>query len=95
MVNFKVTKQEAAIIHMIAKVAARRFNLDCLEIEMDITACHANGNPLELRKLFGANDFEFAHDVLGIHKHIDHETGQLRECFLPRYSKQGFRGKRA
>ena len=57
--------------------------MDC---DMDITACHANGNPLRLAELLSADDFNFCHDVLGIRRHINRETGQLENCFVPRFS---------
>jgi hypothetical protein len=37
-------------------------------------------------------DFNFAHDIMGIHRHIDRNTGVLTECFSPRftdYKKEG------
>lgn len=55
--------------------------LDC---SMDITAVHCNGCPLDLKKLIEADDFNFAHDVFGIRNHLNRETGQLEDCFLPR-----------
>ena len=53
---------------------------------MDIDACHNNGNPLKLQELLDADDFNFGHDVFGIRQHIDRSTGQLQNCFVPRYS---------
>lgn len=54
---------------------------------MDVTACHANGCELELQKLLDAPEFDFAHDVFGIRRHIDRRTGKLGDCFLPRSAK--------
>ncbi len=56
------------------------------EVMMDITATHANGCPLDLDKLLAAPDFDFAHDVFGIRRHLDRTTGELRDFFLPRCS---------
>lgn len=53
---------------------------------MDITAVHANGNPLKLAELLATDDFNFTHDVFGITRHIDRETGKLGGCFVPRFS---------
>jgi hypothetical protein len=61
--------------------ADRRINLI-----MDVTACHANGNPLDLEKLAAADDFNVAHDVGGISRHIDRDTGKLLNFFSPRCS---------
>lgn len=86
MISFKVTKEELAIIH---KIAARAYLMDKkkrarINWEMDLKACHANGTPLDLEKLLNADDFNFAHDVYGIARHICHRTGELLDCFLPR-----------
>jgi hypothetical protein len=53
---------------------------------MDIAATHASGNPLDLERLLAADDFNFAHDVFGICRHLDRETGELRNFFSPRFS---------
>lgn len=58
------------------------------DIHMDVTATHANGNPLDLRRLLAADDFNFAHDILGIRRHLDRSTGGLLNCFSPRFSKR-------
>lgn len=51
---------------------------------MDLTACHGNGTPLDLDKLLAADEFNFLHDVEGISRKIDRDTGRLTDCFLPR-----------
>lgn len=56
---------------------------------MDITACHANGNPLRLAELLKADDGNFGHDVFGIRRFIDRTTGRLMGHFRPRYSVRG------
>ena len=56
------------------------------QLIMDLTACHLNGTPLDLDRLLAADDFNFTHDVWGIHRHIDRTTGRLRDCFLPRFA---------
>lgn len=57
-----------------------------INLLMDVTACHANGNPLRLADLAEADDFDIMHDVGGISRHIDRNTGKLANCFLPRFS---------
>ena len=54
---------------------------------MDLLATHANGTPLKLKELAEASDFDLAHDMGGIIRHIDRKTGQLTGCFLPRYAR--------
>ena len=57
-----------------------------MDADMDVTACHVNGNPLKLAELLAADEFNFAHDIFGIRRHIDRRTGELMDCFSPRYS---------
>jgi hypothetical protein len=90
-INFSVPKQDMTIIIKIAKRAVAmakkaKIAYEFIDCDMDITACHANGNPLKLQELLDADDFNFAHDVFGIRRHIDRQTGQLTGCFVPRFS---------
>ncbi len=55
-------------------------------LTMDLVACHA-ACPLQLTELLVAGPADFAHDVWGIHHHIDRRTGELRDCFFPRYAR--------
>lgn len=57
-----------------------------LHHQMNVSACHANGNPLRLADLLAADDFNFAHDVFGIDRHICRHTGKLLNHFSPRFS---------
>lgn len=92
--SFAVGREDAAIIHDIidraagfaASVGDRMDNDQRRYLTMDVTACHANGCPLKLRDLLGADDLDFVHDVFGIRNHINRSTGQLENCFLPRYA---------
>lgn len=92
-VSFAVKKDEARII---SKIASRAVSLalsagidyEFMDAEMDITAAHANGNPLRLDDLLSADEFNFSHDVFGIRRHINRETGKLENCFVPRFSKR-------
>lgn len=87
-INFKTTPAEFKTINRIVK---RAMNLkikgySAMTCDMDITACHCNGNPLDLSRLLEADDFNFAHDILGIRAHINRDTGALENCFSPRFS---------
>ena len=81
---------ESQIARRAVKMASDLFEADFsykqLDVIMDIDACHNNGCPLKLQELLEADDFNFAHDVFGIRRHIDRTTGKLQNCFLPRYS---------
>lgn len=41
---------------------------------------------LRLDELLHADGFNFAHDIVGIQNHINRETGEIENIFLPRYS---------
>jgi len=90
MVKFKTSKKDSVLIHKIIQRLVDANNLEIklnfIELEMDLTACHANGNPLDLEKLLASPDSGIVHDVFGISRNIDRETGKLQNCFLPRYS---------
>jgi hypothetical protein len=87
--NFDTSKEATDLIHAIV----HRFNDlhplggDILPVIMDLTACHANGCELRLLALLQADNCDFLHDVVGITHHINRETGQLEDCFRPRYAR--------
>ena len=90
-VSFAVSRTEARLISKITGRAielAERHSIDVefLDLEMDLTACHCNGCQLQLEELLAADDDDFGHDVFGIRRYIDRDTGELTRCFLPRYA---------
>ena len=92
MIDWKVTKRDHGLIVDIAIRAAqlgKRYGVDYPQRDaiMDLTAVHANGHPLRLEELACADEGNFGHDVFGIRRHIDRETGRLTDCFCPRYSR--------
>jgi hypothetical protein len=100
-VNLNATPEDTITIHKIGKRFSKIMRdlvkkgvlkkSDCpsqIDIEMDVTACHLNGNLLDLKRLLGADDFNFSHDLVGINKHLDRKTGKLKDCFVPRCSKR-------
>lgn len=56
-----------------------------IDIMMDLAAVHAH-TPLRLAELAAADDFNFAHDMFGIERHLNRETGELMDCFVPRFA---------
>lgn len=87
MINWNCTGEEWGLIIGIAKRAIDMgLNSDTIEVQMDIAAVHLNNCKLDLGKLLEADNFNFAHDVSGIRRHIDTNTGKLKNGFLPRFS---------
>jgi hypothetical protein len=88
MISFECTKEEFITIGKIVKRARKIVpDVDAMSLNMDISACHANGCPLKLDELLAADGFNFSHDVFGIRRHIDRKTGQLMDCFVPRFAQ--------
>ncbi|MGU2439534.1 DUF6874 family protein [Burkholderia cenocepacia] len=89
-ISFTVSREVAAAIELVSKRYQALLkskglpSVDALDLHMDLTACHANGCPMEWEHLNAADDFTLAHDVGGIRRHINRRTGQLEDCFLPR-----------
>ena len=84
------TREEHGVIGQIVKRAVREipgtgYNTG---LGMDLEACHACGCPLDLHGLLAAKPGDFAHDVCGIHRHLDREDGSLSDAFLPRFAKR-------
>lgn len=87
-INWNCTKEETLLIGKIADRAIEMgLNRDKLEVLMDVTAVHINDCKLDLQRFLEADDFNFAHDITGIRRHIDTSNGKLKNCFLPRFAK--------
>lgn len=87
--NFAATREDYEIMFKITKRAAHIYEMNMEPGYyglMDISACHSNGCPLQLQELLDARDSDFNHDVAGIRRHIDRETGKLDGQFWPRYA---------
>ena len=56
-----------------------------MDLEMDITSAHLQFN-LDLDRILEAGDFDFNHDVFGIHYHMNRARypGRVVGGFLPR-----------
>lgn len=92
MISFKCSKADAEKINTLADRAVRSATqagiaYKKMDASMDLTACHCNGMPLDLDKLAGFDDFNFEHDVFGIRRHINRETGEIGDCFVPRSAR--------
>lgn len=87
-INWNCTKEETLLIGKIADRAIEMgLNRDKLEVLMDVTAVHINDCKLDLHRFLETDDFNFAHDITGIRRHIDTRNGKLKGCFLPRFAK--------
>ena len=87
VVSFEISDIDAALVSDILDRLETEYDFNRESLEMDLTACHANGNPMDFDGLLHADRFHFLHDLWGIKRHLNRETGKLENCFLPRYSK--------
>lgn len=97
---FTATTEEREIIERIAKRAVALYrkygntDVDELDIQMDLEACHCNGCPLRLADMEQADVFNLMHDVTGINAHLNPDTGKLERWFLPRFADMERRASR-
>ncbi|WVR18296.1 hypothetical protein y223_00016 [Bordetella phage PY223] len=88
-IKWNATPEDRALIGKILDRAQKMGHLaprNRMNSEMDITACHLNGTPLRLADFLAADDFNFAHDLYGIDRHMNRSTGKLTGCFVPRFA---------
>ena len=89
IVNLRAGAADTAIISAIVDRVEDHYCLmtgERIGMEMDITATHLNGCPLMLSDLLTAPAGSFWHDIGGIQRHINRDTGALEDFFLPRYA---------
>lgn len=78
-------------VRLIALIVGRIMKLELtfgrqhVEVMMDMEATHIS-NPLRLQELLDSSEGDFTHDVVGIFNNIDRETGELKNCFVPRFT---------
>jgi hypothetical protein len=88
-INFTTTREDAEIITAIVSRAVKEDSrLDPTTLMMDLSAANANDCGLRLADFLAAPDYDFLHDVYGIYRHMNRETGKLEGCFIPRYIKK-------
>jgi hypothetical protein len=54
----------------------------CLEIAFD------NGY-IDINRMHNAPAHQLKHDIVGLERHLDTETGELLNCFWPRFAPRG------
>jgi hypothetical protein len=88
VINWSISKEDHEVVRKVVKRAIKSGAVSSgMDFEMDLTAAHLNGCPIDLKKLLEAPDADFLHDVYGIKRHINRTTGELEDCFLPRSAR--------
>jgi len=89
----KATRFEFEMIVKIAERAEAMYEElgmerpDRCTLLMDIEHAHAH-IPMDLSAMLTMPRTDFAHDIGGIQRHIDRQTGKLGDCFVPRCALQ-------
>lgn len=60
--------------------------IDRVTLEMDMEAVSEH-TPIDFGKLLKCPKADFIHDICGIQKNINRNTGKLENCFSPRTAK--------
>lgn len=88
MITWNTTKEDNEIIKQITmRAISLGVKRDFLDLTMDLCAAHEKC-PLRLTDLFKADNFNFAHDIVGIINNLNRRTGELENCFVPRFAKR-------
>ena len=87
----KITQDENEIIRRIVLRFERKFGrppgYQRLNLTMDISAAHL-ACPMDLEGLLEADAATFGHDIGGITRHINRDTGELGGCFVPQTARR-------
>ena len=83
-----MNKDEMTLIMKIVERADEEglMNFDRISLMLDIETAHKEIG-LRLSDLLNADEFNFAHDIVGIQANIDRRSKTITNCFLPRYAK--------
>ena len=84
--NFQISDTDLNAIEEILQRYERAVFLgrERMGLMMDLIACHNGPCKLDLAFLAAASDLDFFHDVGGIYRHFNRETGALDDAFWPR-----------
>lgn len=89
-VSFDISPKDAATINkIVVRASSLLGGFERIELAMDLTAVHVNGCPLNLKELLEATEFDLCHDILGMRRHLNRDTGKLEGFFVPRFSDRG------
>ncbi len=92
-VSFECSAADHALVEIIIKRAIARDLIPRRQKThhtMNLTAAHCNGCPLDLyRMATWERDFDIAHDLYALDKHVSRDTGKITDpFFVPRFAKR-------
>lgn len=85
-----IMKERIDLMVAIAERAEERdlVAADRISLIMDLECADEQFN-LRLDELLNADPFNFAHDIVEIQRHLNRETRQMENCFVPRFADTG------
>ena len=88
--NFKLDGESRDLIDTIVSRFFEAFPdhpRDRTSVVMDLIACHNGGCPLDFGAMATFEDFaQVSHDITGIGRYLDRETGEMDSGFAPRFA---------
>lgn len=83
----EITKEQIELIVLIAKRAEKMelMAFERMSLIMDLQTAHEEFN-LRLQELLDADDYNFAHDIVGIQNNINRLERKMKNIFVPRYA---------
>lgn len=86
MVKNKEAQDFLIILDIVERASKKGYLMfDSLSLSMDLEFTHKQFN-LRLQELLKADDFNFAHDIIGIQNNLNRQTKQMENYFVPRYA---------
>ncbi len=86
-INWSTSKKDGTLIDKVVDRAVEEYGIDKLHVRMDLIATHNTGCPLDFKKLLAFKKGSFGHDIHGINRFLNRDTGKLTQHFLPRCAK--------
>lgn len=83
--SFSVSPEDRDLINKISiRAVSSGIHTDRIDCIMDLSCAQANGANMDFERLLSFDDFNFSHDISGVNRCLDHDTGKLMHNFLPR-----------
>ncbi len=82
----ELNRSQTTLVRRIGGRAQDKLGYNGFVVSVAIVQAHIDC-PLDFKKLWAFDDFNFAHDVVGIMRKMDYRTGRLDKTFLPRCAK--------
>lgn len=83
-VNMTAKENDKLITKILTRASKEGlFKMSRSDHRLDLLVATVNVG-LDLQRLLGADDLTFAHDFLGIYRHLDRDKLEFMDCWLPR-----------